>query len=140
MMFPPDVAAAAIICHERHGHINVYLAGTASPRSRSHRHGAEHTVPRPRAFSLVWPRCQPARGAAILAQRRGCGAGCSRMRSTTCYEGLAPGYIIIPPEEGQRTWRRTIATEATKSGRAALQTEMLCRQIPLAPRFVNTHF
>ena len=62
------------------------------------------------------------------------------MRSTTFCEGLAPGYIIIPPEEGQRTWRRTIATEATKSGRAALQTEMLRRQIPLAPRFVNTHF
>ena len=33
-----------------------------------------------------------------------------------------------------------LATEATKSGRAVLQTEMLRRQIPLAPRFVNTHF
>jgi hypothetical protein len=62
------------------------------------------------------------------------------MRSTTFCEGLAPGYIIIPPEEGQWTWRRIIATEATKSGRAVLQTEMLRRQIPLAPRFVNTHF
>jgi hypothetical protein len=64
----------------------------------------------------------------------------AEMRSTTFYEGLAPGYIIIPPEEGQRTWRRTIATEVTTSGRAALQAEMLRRQIPLAPRVVNTHF
>ena len=62
------------------------------------------------------------------------------MRSTTFCEGFAPGYIIIPPGEGQRTWRRIIATEATKSGRAVPQTEMLRRQIPLAPRFVNARF
>ena len=61
------------------------------------------------------------------------------MRSTTFSEGLAPGYSILPPEEDQRTWRRTIATEATKRGRAVLQTQMLRRQIQLAPRFVNTH-
>ena len=62
------------------------------------------------------------------------------MRTTTFCEGLGPSYIIIPPEECQRTCHRTIATEATKSGRALLQTGMLRRQIPLAPRFVNAHF
>ena len=62
------------------------------------------------------------------------------MRRTTFSDGLGPGYIIIPPEEGQWTWRRTIATEATKSGRAVLQTEMLRRQISLAPKFVNARF
>ena len=30
--------------------------------------------------------------------------------------------------------------QATKSGRAVLQTEILRRRISLAPRFVNTHF
>ena len=62
------------------------------------------------------------------------------MRTTTFCEGLGPSCIIIPPEECQRTCHRTIATEATKGGRAVLQTDMRRRQIPLAPRFVNTHF
>ena len=56
------------------------------------------------------------------------------MSSATFCEGLAPGYsIILTEEEGQRTWRRTIATEASKRRRAVLQTEMLHRQIPLMP-------
>jgi hypothetical protein len=62
------------------------------------------------------------------------------MQSTTFCDGLGPGYILIPPEEGQWTRRRTIAREATNSGRAMLQTEMQRRQIPLARRFVNAHF
>ena len=35
------------------------------------------------------------------------------MKITRFCDGLVPGYVLIPPEEGQWTWRRTIATGAT---------------------------
>ena len=62
------------------------------------------------------------------------GLDAADMKSITFCDGLGPGYILIPPEEGQWTWRRAIATEATNGGRAMLQTEMQRRQIPLARR------
>ena len=140
MMFPPDVAPAAIfvvsgmeikmcIWQERRLLVR-QVTGTLRniqfhDRETSHWRGRDASQP-------VVLRYLPN---AVVVE-----LDAAEMRSTTFYEGLAPGYIIIPPEEGQRTWRRTIATEVTKSGRAALQTEMLCRQIPLAPRFVNTMF
>ena len=139
-MFPPDVAAAAIfvvsgmeikMCIWQGRRLLVReVTGTLrniqfQDRKPSHWRGHDASQP-------VVLRYLPN---AVVVE-----LDAADMMSTTFCEGLAPGYSIVPPEEGLRTWRRTIATEATKSGRAVLQTEMLRQQIPLAPRFVNTHF
>jgi hypothetical protein len=53
---------------------------------------------------------------------------------------LPPGIIALTPQLGSWTWHRLIPSSAHSTGFCKVHLQMNRYQLPLCPRYVNTHF
>jgi hypothetical protein len=64
----------------------------------------------------------------------------SQLKETVFSSELPAGIIALVPQMGSWTWHRVIPSTTHSTGFSKVHLQMNRYQIPLCPRYVNTHF